>query len=155
LLYKHSICYFEAPDGSTDGADSSGGKSSTSSSISSSNNNSNMHGRKFRMEVLDHVENAFTTDLLWRWAVNGSKVQVGPYPPLRVNRRCDDWGWELENQHVVMRSLEYDGRHPEPRRSLPDVFIHAAADAESQRRRRRRRQRNQNQVRRRRSVDDL
>jgi F-box domain len=136
LLYKHSICYFDAPDSLTDGA----GASATTNRTIINNNNA----RNFRMDVLEHVEHAFTTDLQWRWAVNGSKVQVGPYPPLHVKRRHDDWGWEMENVHVVMRSLEHGGRHPTPRQSLPGAFVSAQAQAAAARRRRRRRRRRHN-----------
>mmetsp|Transcript_45184 Transcript_45184/g.110040 ORF Transcript_45184/g.110040 Transcript_45184/m.110040 type:complete len:612 (+) Transcript_45184:802-2637(+) len=137
LLYKHSFCYFDTPESTNGGVSGKDGISTQSSDFFGNTN----RGRKFRMEVLDHVENIVSSDLQWRWAVNGSKVQVGPYPPLKVKRRSDDWGWELENQHVVMRSLEYDRQHPEPRRSLPEVFVHAIADAESERDRRRRQRR--------------
>ena len=137
LLYKHSVCYFDPPEGSNGGVCVKDGTSTQRNDFFGNTN----RGRKFRMEVLEHVENIVSSDLQWRWAVNGCKVQVSPYPPLKVQRRSDDWGWELENQHVVMRSLEYDRQHPEPRHSLPEVFLHAIADAESERNRRRQRRR--------------
>jgi len=47
-------------------------------------------------EMMQH-----TTDLTWRWVVMGRALQVGPYPPLVVSR-LENWGWKLENQHVVL-----------------------------------------------------
>ena len=44
-------------------------------------------------------------DLTWRWVCTGRAVQVGPYPPLIVRRR-ENWGWQLENAHVVLFSHE-------------------------------------------------
>jgi hypothetical protein len=43
------------------------------------------------------------TNLRWRW--DGRYVQVGPYPPLRIARQ-GDWGFKLENVHVVLLMRE-------------------------------------------------
>lgn len=114
LLYKHSTCYFDAP---TPRGGGGGGTATTTI-------------RNFRMVILDHVQHAYhPTDLQWRWIPGhmGTKVQVGPYPPLCISRRRHDWGWQLENIHVVIRSLEADGRHPTPRLPLPEEHEEAAA----------------------------
>jgi hypothetical protein len=55
--------------------------------------------RDFTME-LKEADLRHTTDLKW---VNdgGHAIRVGPYPPLVATRK-DDWGWKLENLHVVL-----------------------------------------------------
>lgn len=53
----------------------------------------------FEMEMKD-PDSHYPIDLRWRWA--GNMVQVGPYPHLIVTRNQADWGWTLENVHVVM-----------------------------------------------------
>jgi hypothetical protein len=53
----------------------------------------------FEMEMKD-PESVYPIDLRWRWA--GNMVQVGPYPHLVVTRQEHDWGWKLENIHVIM-----------------------------------------------------
>ncbi|KAJ3090586.1 hypothetical protein HK102_003292, partial [Quaeritorhiza haematococci] len=44
----------------------------------------------------------FDTILPWRFLVDS--VQVQAYPPLRPSRK-PDWGWQMENDYVVMDSL--------------------------------------------------
>eukprot|EP00543_Licmophora_paradoxa_P007568 CAMPEP_0202454410 /NCGR_PEP_ID=MMETSP1360-20130828/12151_1 /ASSEMBLY_ACC=CAM_ASM_000848 /TAXON_ID=515479 /ORGANISM="Licmophora paradoxa, Strain CCMP2313" /LENGTH=108 /DNA_ID=CAMNT_0049073715 /DNA_START=425 /DNA_END=751 /DNA_ORIENTATION=+ len=53
----------------------------------------------FAMEMKD-PGTYHPTDLQWR--LEGCLVQVGPYPYL-VIRRLPNWGWKLENQHVVLK----------------------------------------------------
>ena len=58
-----------------------------------------MESQEFAMEPRDgNMRNS--TDLKWARTVDRS-VRVGPYPPLRVTRQ-QDWGWTLENMHVVL-----------------------------------------------------
>ena len=76
LLYHHSICYFKETN------------------------------RDFKLVLKENVNFAVghtyhPTDLKWRWLDVGKRIQVGPYPPLNIVRR-KDWGWNLENQHVVL-----------------------------------------------------
>mmetsp|Transcript_4722 Transcript_4722/g.7010 ORF Transcript_4722/g.7010 Transcript_4722/m.7010 type:complete len:290 (+) Transcript_4722:14-883(+) len=52
----------------------------------------------FIMEMKD--AELFSGDMKWRWVEEGKVIQVGPYPSLNVSR-MDDWGWKLENVHVV------------------------------------------------------
>lgn len=55
----------------------------------------------FCMELKDHTMHHLT-DLTWtRTGENAENVRVGPYPELTV-RRHQDWGWTLENAHVVL-----------------------------------------------------
>jgi len=57
--------------------------------------------RDFRI-VLNHAFHSYhPTDLKWGWLEVGRRLQVGPYPPLTISRRRD-WGWKLENTHVVL-----------------------------------------------------
>lgn len=44
---------------------------------------------------------------------NGTCVQVNEYPPLRVHRKPENWGWVLENHWV-----QYDSTNipPKPKR---------------------------------------
>mmetsp|Transcript_2698 Transcript_2698/g.4350 ORF Transcript_2698/g.4350 Transcript_2698/m.4350 type:complete len:162 (-) Transcript_2698:128-613(-) len=53
---------------------------------------------EFVMEM-KHGETHHPVNLQWLW--NGSLVQVGPYPHLVITR-LPNWGWKLENVHVVM-----------------------------------------------------
>jgi len=53
----------------------------------------------FIMEMKD-AEPFSASDMKWRWVEEGKILQVGPYPSLNVSRK-DDWGWKLENVHVV------------------------------------------------------
>jgi hypothetical protein len=58
----------------------------------------------FRLILRPNVAPTYRpTDLQWRWLEVGKRVQVGPYPSLTVSR-TRDWGWKLENLHVVMYS---------------------------------------------------
>ena len=57
--------------------------------------------REFVIVLKQYVHSYHPTDLKWRWLDVGKRVQVGPYPPLTVSRR-KDWGWKLENLHVVL-----------------------------------------------------
>lgn len=57
--------------------------------------------RDFRIELNQAVHSYHPTDLKWGWLEVGRRLQVGPYPPLTASRR-NDWGWKLENMHVVM-----------------------------------------------------
>lgn len=57
--------------------------------------------REFRMQMDDNTNSHHPTELSWRWVEKGTKVQVGPYPPLAITRQ-KDWGWKLENVHVVL-----------------------------------------------------
>jgi len=57
--------------------------------------------KNFRMVLHHHVHSYHPTDLQWRWLKVGERLQVGPYPPLTVARQ-KDWGWKLENLHVVL-----------------------------------------------------
>ena len=52
----------------------------------------------FDMEMKD-PDSHHPTDL--RWRLERRTVQVGPYPYLVIKRQ-PDWGWKLENVHVVM-----------------------------------------------------
>lgn len=58
-------------------------------------------GRDFLIVLKQYVHSYHPTDLKWRWLDVGKRVQVGPYPPLTITRR-KDWGWKLENLHVVL-----------------------------------------------------
>jgi hypothetical protein len=57
--------------------------------------------RDFSIVLNQHIHSLHPTDLKWRWLDIGKRVQVGPYPPLTITRR-KDWGWKLENLHVVL-----------------------------------------------------
>mmetsp|Transcript_74500 Transcript_74500/g.112262 ORF Transcript_74500/g.112262 Transcript_74500/m.112262 type:complete len:279 (+) Transcript_74500:106-942(+) len=57
--------------------------------------------RDFQIVLRENVHSYHPTDLKWRWLDVGKRIQVGPYPPLNSVRR-KDWGWNLENQHVVL-----------------------------------------------------
>lgn len=57
--------------------------------------------REFQIVLKQHVHSYHPTDLKWRWLEVGKRIQVGPYPPLTISRR-KDWGWKLENLHVVL-----------------------------------------------------
>ena len=72
LLYHHSTVYFEESE-----------------------------SRDFSIVLKQYVHSYHPTDLKWRWLEVGKRVQVGPYPPLTITRR-KDWGWRLENLHVVL-----------------------------------------------------
>ncbi|KAG7340134.1 hypothetical protein IV203_006538 [Nitzschia inconspicua] len=64
------------------------------------------HDRDFRLVLRPNAVPAYRpVDLRWRWLRMGSQIQVGPYPPLFVSR-TEDWGWKLENMHVVMYSID-------------------------------------------------
>lgn len=70
--------------------------------------------RDFRIVLRPNVAPTYRpTDLRWRWIEVGKQIQVGPYPSLTVTRR-KDWGWKLENMHVVMYSQDGDGSWPPP-----------------------------------------
>jgi len=43
-------------------------------------------------------------EMEWKF-VDGTHIQVEQYPYLHISRSTD-WGWELRNSHVVLRSLE-------------------------------------------------
>jgi hypothetical protein len=59
--------------------------------------------REFTME-LKEADLRHTTGL--KWNKDGERlVRVGPYPPLVVSRK-EDWGWKLENLHVVLYARE-------------------------------------------------
>ena len=73
LLYHHSTCYFEESP-----------------------------SRDFQIVLRENVHSYHPTDLKWRWLEVGKRIQVGPYPPLNIARRTKDWGWNLENQHVIL-----------------------------------------------------
>lgn len=61
-----------------------------------------LDNKGFAMDMGNDEDNAhIPTDLKWRWIEEGMLLQVGPYPPLSVSRR-KDWGWKLENAHVVL-----------------------------------------------------
>ena len=57
---------------------------------------------EFRTEF---QENHHNMELNWTWVRLGRAIQVGLYPPLRVSR-LENWGWQLENAHVVLLSHE-------------------------------------------------
>ena len=57
--------------------------------------------RAFRIDVDQIPQSYHPANLKWTWVEMGRQVQVGPYPPLTVSRN-DDWGWQLENLHVVL-----------------------------------------------------
>ena len=88
-LYHHSTCYFEEQN------------------------------HDFRIVLKEQHEGSYNhpQDLKWRWVVGdsssgsvtaaaaaaiGKRIQVGPYPPLTVRRNTKNWGWKLENTHVVL-----------------------------------------------------
>lgn len=74
--------------------------------------------RDFRLVLRPNVAPTYRpNDLRWRWLQVGSEIQVGPYPSLTVSR-TKDWGWKLENLHVVMFSN--DGAWPPPERQFED-----------------------------------
>jgi len=58
---------------------------------------------KFRLDDSNSRELEHPQNLTWHWLMKGKTVQVGQYPPLVV-RRLDDWGWRIENRHVVLYS---------------------------------------------------
>jgi len=65
--------------------------------------------REFQIVLHQHVHDRYRpAELQWRWIELGKRIQVGPYPSLTVSRR-KDWGWKLENAHVVMYSLDGSG----------------------------------------------
>lgn len=57
--------------------------------------------REFQIVLNQAVHSYHPTDLKWGWLEMGRRLQVGPYPPLTVSRRTN-WGWKLENGHVVL-----------------------------------------------------
>ena len=57
--------------------------------------------RAFRIDVDQIPQSYHPANLKWTWIEVGKQVQVGPYPPLTASR-SDDWGWKLENLHVVL-----------------------------------------------------
>lgn len=57
--------------------------------------------RDFRIVLSQAVHSYHPIDLKWGWLEMGHRLQVGPYPSLTVSRR-KDWGWKLENTHVVL-----------------------------------------------------
>ncbi len=57
--------------------------------------------RDFRIVLNQAVHSYHPTDLKWVWLESGHRLQIGPYPPLTASRR-KDWGWKLENSHVVL-----------------------------------------------------
>lgn len=57
----------------------------------------------FRMEDPEENDMHHPEGLTWRWIVEGKALQVGMYPPLVVYR-LENWGFKLENQHVVLLS---------------------------------------------------
>jgi hypothetical protein len=61
--------------------------------------------REFRMTLGPNVHGYQPPDLRWRWIEAGKRIQVGPYPALTVSRR-NDWGWQLENLHVIMKDIQ-------------------------------------------------
>jgi hypothetical protein len=61
------------------------------------------NGYAFRMEDSEDPELHHPQGLSWKWVVDGKAVQIGFYPALVVHR-LDNWGWKLENQHVVLLS---------------------------------------------------
>lgn len=74
--------------------------------------------RDFRLVLRPNVAPTYRpNDLRWRWLQAGKEIQVGPYPPLTVSR-TKDWGWKLENLHVVMYSNH--GSWPPPQRQVDD-----------------------------------
>jgi len=62
-------------------------------------------GFAFRMEEWgwEEAEMHRPQNLTWKWVVPGKAVQVGFYPPLVIHRLLN-WGWKLENKHVVLFS---------------------------------------------------
>ena len=62
-------------------------------------------GFAFRTEEWGWEEGAMRSpqNLTWKWVVPGKVVQVGFYPPLVIHRLLN-WGWKLENKHVVLFS---------------------------------------------------
>ena len=76
--------------------------------------------RDFRIVLRPNVAPTYRpNDLRWRWIENGKQIQVGPYPSLTVTRR-KDWGWKLENLHVVMYSQHGDDSWPPPQLNLEE-----------------------------------
>ena len=61
--------------------------------------------REFRITLQPNVHSYQPPDLRWRWIEVGKRIQVGPYPALTVSRR-KDWGWQLENLHVIMKDAQ-------------------------------------------------
>jgi hypothetical protein len=55
--------------------------------------------REFTMELRE-ANIRHTTDLKWA-RPDPRSVRVGPYPSLEATRQAD-WGWKLENTHVVL-----------------------------------------------------
>jgi hypothetical protein len=78
--------------------------------------------RDFRIVLKQYVHSYHPTDLKWRWLEMGKRIQVGPYPALTVSRR-KDWGWKLENLHVVMYLQDGPWPPPEIRNSDDDGGI--------------------------------
>jgi hypothetical protein len=76
--------------------------------------------RDFRIVLRPNVAPTYRpSELRWRWIEFGKQIQVGPYPSLTVTRR-KDWGWKLENLHVVMYSHDGDGLWPPSRLNIGD-----------------------------------
>jgi hypothetical protein len=74
--------------------------------------------RDFRLVLRPNIAPMYRpTDLRWRWLEVGRRIQVGPYPSLTVSR-TKDWGWKLENLHVVMYSNH--GSWPPPQSPFSD-----------------------------------
>jgi hypothetical protein len=57
--------------------------------------------RDFHIDIDRMPHSYHPANLKWTWIDVGKYVQVGPYPPLKASR-SDDWGWKLENLHVVL-----------------------------------------------------
>lgn len=84
-LHFHCICYF-------DEAVREGGGGDVGPPVG-----------KFRLDESNNREMEHPQNLTWHWLIEGRTVQVGQYPPL-VIYRLDDWGWRIENRHVVLYS---------------------------------------------------
>jgi len=57
--------------------------------------------RSFHIDTSQIPQSYHPANLKWTWIEVGKQVQVGPYPPLTASR-SNDWGWKLENLHVVL-----------------------------------------------------
>lgn len=84
-LHFHCICYF---DEAYEGDEEDG---------------SEPYMGNFRLDDSNSRDLEHPQNLTWHWLLKGKTLQVGQYPPLVV-RRLNDWGWRIENHHVVLYS---------------------------------------------------
>jgi len=94
-LHYHCVCYFDEATAAATMSQSDGSRDG------SSEREGGQGG--FRMDESRDNDMHHPQDLSWHWIHAGRTVQVGQYPPLVLHRR-PNWGWKLENHHVVLYS---------------------------------------------------